>query len=238
MKIISISKDDFIRHRIPALGEKEIHTYILPIHESSLLRDAQGCLCADEQKHMSSLRMEKDRQRFLAAHSFLRRILSVYTGISPHEISFSKGKHGKPFLESASVHFNLSHAGDYAALSFSKNTPIGIDLEICRENVNISSLVRRFFHPEEWELFCALAPDRQADFFFSRWTVREAFLKGIGDGLTMSPSSFYVAADLHSDSHTNCHYRIQKSQEDYSSWHIDPVHAPAGYFCSVAYCIG
>ncbi len=70
----------------------------------------------------------------------------------------------------------------------------------------------------------------QKDFVFRRWTVREAFLKGIGSGLTISPDSFYIQ-ELPSM------FCIKKSQKDYSSWRIEPVPVPDSYYCSIAYQI-
>lgn len=174
------------------------------------------------------------------SHALLRRILSLYLDCPAESISFGAGEHGKPYLldwkmgmsgkNSPPIQFNLSHSGDYAAFAFSSSGPVGIDIEKIRPNLRMEPLVRRFFHPDEYALFSGLDEHRQREYLFRKWTVREAFLKGIGTGLTLDPRSFCVT-----DSGTPGFYRITKSQKDYSSWQIASVPAPADYFCSVAF---
>ena len=198
--------------------------------ELSVLPDA-------EQERGRALRQETDRLAFFAGKILLRSALSSYLNCAPEILSFKTGSHGKPYLFSPSgtisgfrpdIHFNLSHSGSYIAIAFSSAAPIGIDIEKVRKNLRAESLVRRFFHPDEYAQFQNMPEDARQEFIFRRWTVREAFLKGLGDGLSISPGSFLVSG-------LDNGFCIKKSQKDYSSWHISPIPAPDGYYCSIAY---
>ncbi len=202
------------------------------------IADSKHILSAKEQEKSSSLRQETDRICFTASRILLRRLLGLYLDFPAECLLFKTGPHGKPglFFEEnkdalPKIRFNLSHSGGYIALAFSAFFPVGIDIENIRENARIEPLVRRFFHPDEYKAFLKLDPSARQDFFFRRWTVREAFLKGIGTGLTMSPDSFCVEET----SGSSPLFHIEKGQEDYSSWQIMPVPAADGYYCSAAY---
>lgn len=179
-------------------------------------------------------------QHHASSQALLRKILSLYLDCPADSISLGTGEHGKPYLlnwehqsfknDTSPIQFNLSHSGDYAAFAFSSSAPVGIDIEKVRPKLRMEALVRRFFHPGEYAVFSGLDEKAQREFLFRRWTAREAFLKGLGTGLTLDPRSFCVTENESSDL-----YCITKSQEDYSSWQIASVPAPADYFCSVAF---
>lgn len=193
----------------------------------------QTHLCPPDQDTIHIYISRLEGQHHASSQTLLRRILSLYLDCSADSISFGTGEHGKPYLlnkDTFPIHFNLSHSGDYAAFAFSSSGPVGIDIEKVRPKLRMEPLVRRFFHPEEYTVFSGLDEKAQREFLFRKWTVREAFLKGLGTGLTLDPRSFCVTDNGSFDL-----YCITKSQEDYSSWQIASVPAPADYFCSVAF---
>lgn len=233
MKLNYLFPNCLTKKSIPFPDADTIDICIFSIENFSGLLDNMNILSAQEQKKGASFRQEKDRIRFFASRILLRRILSLYLEHPAKELSFQTGPHGKPYLfpndnNFPGIHFNLSHSGEFVALAFSPVSPVGIDIETARANIHAESLVRRFFHPDEYSEFLKLDETGQKNFVFRRWTVREAFLKGTGYGLTISPDSFYVQ-ELPSM------FCIKKSQKDYSSWRIEPIPVPDGYYCSVAY---
>lgn len=248
MKLNYLSPELLTRKKIPLPAGDSIDICIFSIKNHSLLTDNMEILSAQEQQKASSLRQEKDRIRFITSRLLLRRFLSLYLNYPAKKLIFEINKHGKPYLAFAGndcpgIHFNLSHSGEFIALAFSVVSPVGIDIETARENIHMETLVRRFFHPDEYSEFLKLDKTAQKDFMFRRWTVREAFLKGIGTGFSTSPDSFYVqefpsalrnSADRQAAPSV---FRIKKSQEDYSSWRIESIPAPDGYYSSIAYQI-
>lgn len=228
-----LSSEHLLKQTLPLPDNKTIDICIFCIDNFSLLADHMTALSPAEQKRASSLKQEQDQLRFIASRILLRRLLSLYLDLPADALLFQTGEHGKPYLcmdrqDLPQIYFNLSHSGDFVALAFSAATPVGIDIERTRKNIHAETLVRRFFHPDEYSEFLKLNDDDKQAFLFRRWTVREAFLKGLGKGFSISPDSFYIQEHP-------CMYCIKKSQKDYSSWHIVSVPVPKDYYCSIAY---
>lgn len=228
-----LSSEHLFEHTLSLPGKETIDVCIFSIDNFSLLADHMTILSAKEKKKASSLKQEQDRLRFTAGRILLRRFLGLYLDHPSDELLFKTGEHGKPYLctdqhDFPQVYFNLSHSGNFVVLAFSTASPVGIDIERTRTNIHAETLVRRFFHPDEYTEFLKLDEADMQTFLFRRWTVREAFLKGLGKGLSISPDSFYVQEYPYM-------FCIKKSQKDYSSWHIISVPVPKDYYCSIAY---
>lgn len=235
MKLNYLSTNLLTKKNISFPETDTIDICIFSVKNFSYLSKSMNVLSAQEQEKANSFRQEQGRMHFIASRILLRRILSLYLCCPAKELSFQTGPHGKPYLcphknNFPKIHFNLSHSGEFVALAFSSASPVGIDIETVRMKLCVETLVRRFFHSDEYSEFLRLDETGQKDFVFRRWTVREAFLKGIGSGLTISPDSFYIQ-ELPSM------FCIKKSQKDYSSWRIEPVPVPDSYYCSIAYRI-
>lgn len=247
MHIYTIPTDFLLQNSFALPKPETIHVFLFSIKDSALLSQDISALPQAEHQRADTLHIEQDRLRFLVSRTLLRKILSCYLSCPAKDLHFKKGLHGKPYLSDSNqhtpqIHFNISHSGNYIALAFSCTSPVGIDIEQIRKNIRAQALVRRFFHPDELCLFEQLPESEKLPFLFSRWTVREAFLKGLGTGLSVSPSSFFVEKVFvpknqcsSQNGQEDFFYNIKKSQEDYSSWQIRPIASPAGYYCSVAF---
>lgn len=218
------------------LAPGEIHTWIVSIHDASLSREDFHNLSEEEHLRASRLSQPEARLRFLSSHAALRRLLSFYLDCPAQELVFAAGKYGKPYLSYSGglnrpdIQFSLSHSGEFAALAFSCSAPVGIDIEKLRPFDKAFSLADRFFHPEETARLSELEPEEQHRLFFRLWTLREAFLKGIGTGFYTAPDSFCIAA-----SGPNGPYQITQPLEGQEAWELSPIPAPEGYLCSVSF---
>ena len=92
----------------------------------------------------------------------------------------------KPFLPDAQYHFSISHCGDYAAAIVSKESRVGIDVEIPVEK--IEKIMYKFLSEKELDRF-SLVPDvgqaDEVDDFnevTTLWSAKEAVFKWYGDG--------------------------------------------------------
>ncbi|MFF4160848.1 4'-phosphopantetheinyl transferase family protein [Streptomyces sp. NPDC001678] len=139
------------------------------------------------------------RERFVASHVGLRRLLGAYLGLPPERVALTRepcpgcgGPHGRPAVAGASPapHFNLSHAGELALFAFA-DTPVGADVEE-EQPAAVVADVSRMLHPAETAELDAL-PEAERPAAFARcWTRKEAYLKGTGTGLAESPAVTYV----------------------------------------------
>jgi 4'-phosphopantetheinyl transferase len=96
-------------------------------------------------------------------------------------------ENGKPLLPGGPW-FSLSHSGNFACLAVSAASPVGIDLELWREE-DFEALGRTAFHPAELAFFRE-KPGMER--FFAIWTAKESYAKMIGTGFSVEPSCFCV----------------------------------------------
>lgn len=156
-------------------------------------------LLSEEERARAGRFVSAARQaRFVEAHAGLRTILGGYLGLRPGEVAFSKGEHGKPELAGNSgLRFNLSHSRDLAILGVSCGVELGVDVEYIRPAS--AGIAERFFSEPE---IAALAQVQPADYlaaFYACWTRKEAFLKGLGTGISGGLHTFSVSIAMHAE---------------------------------------
>ncbi|MGE5494792.1 MAG: 4'-phosphopantetheinyl transferase family protein [Burkholderiales bacterium] len=126
------------------------------------------------------MRHKKDAQAALTAHRLLCYALKRTYGIEPEAEDWGAGQNGKPYLKNANdIHFNISHSGRIAMCAVNDG-PVGVDVEMVRPFSD--SIIRRIMSAEEKEAL-ASAQDRNR-LFFKIWTLKEAYLKFTGFGIS------------------------------------------------------
>jgi len=152
-----------------------------------------GVLSDAELTRFRRMRSAGKRREYLAGRSAMRRVLGPLIDVEPRDVPIEDGAHGKPEVGGHDgVHVNLSHSGDRALLAVSRRGPIGVDIEAARPGRPFRRLARRFFAPAEYDWLDGLAAGEVADGFYRLWTLKEAYLKAIGTGLTLSSRAFEV----------------------------------------------
>lgn len=177
-------------------GEIHVWCAFLDIPRARLERLA-GSLSGDERSRAARFHFERDRRRFIAGRAVLRAILGRYLAIEPGILELRYAAHGKPQLaerfDSGSLRFNLSHCRGLALYAVTRGREIGIDLEAVQELVDAEAIARRFFSPRENAALQAIPAQHRALAFFNCWTRKEAYVKGLGDGLTHPLDQFDVS---------------------------------------------
>ena len=138
---------------------------------------------------------KKNRHHFIATRALLRKALARYTRINPETLVFSRALQGKPFLFNAPapLYFNLSHSGDFAALAVSSMGDVGVDIEHMRQR-HYLKIVERFFHADEKAQLINCDEAERAHLFYRLWTLKEAFFKATGLGISqgLDKARFYL----------------------------------------------
>ena len=99
-------------------------------------------------------------------------------GLERSAYSIVRPQGGKPYVEKRKgIFFNVSHSGDYVVCAVS-DQDLGVDIE--RRGKARLGVARRFFHPEELACLERLPEDGRDRRFFDYWSVKEAFLKYVG----------------------------------------------------------
>lgn len=145
-------------------------------------------LCPEERARYRRFRFDAHRHQYLVAHAVVRTTLAARLGISPGELRFSVGEHGKPALASQGadrpVHFNLSHTDGLVACAIGP-TEIGVDVEHEDRRVTVVDVARSVFSPLEQETLRQLSGADQRRRFFAYWTLKESYIKAVGHGLSL-----------------------------------------------------
>lgn len=156
-------------------------------------RSIESTLSADEAQRAARFVFPQDRRRFVLSHGHLRGILACYLDCEPGQLEFSANEYGKPALADHSLEFNLSHSGDYALLAVSHQHKVGIDVERVRQDIEFEDLARRFFSQWEYSELMNMPHEQRKTAFFRCWTLKEAYIKAHGLGLSLPLDGFDVA---------------------------------------------
>lgn len=153
-------------------------------------------LSPDERERAQNFLFEKHRKYFIVGRGLLRAILGQYLQQPPAQLHFCYGVNGKPTLCVGGVpqlHFSLAHSEDCAVYGISRDSELGVDIELVRELSDIEAVAKSFFSPEECGDLHSIGLDRRAEAFLNCWTRKEAYLKATGDGLSVPLDRFRVS---------------------------------------------
>lgn len=160
------------------------------------LREEYGALLsAGEREREARFHFEPDRHRFRVTRALARRVLAGYLGIDPRACEFSVNEHGRPYLSNRAADesplcFNLSHTRDLIVLAVSRGREIGVDVERIQSKRRAKDLAERFFANFESERVANATGEERDDLFHQFWTLKEAYIKARGLGLSIPLGKF------------------------------------------------
>jgi 4'-phosphopantetheinyl transferase len=165
-----------------------------------LLETYRAWLSPDETRQSQRFLREVDRRRYLLTRGLARGVLAGYTGEAPAALAFAAQPLGKPILRGASgavaaPHFNLSHTRGLVVLAVCREAEVGVDVEAVDRNLEPLRLAGRHFSPSEHEALVVAADSQRLERFFELWTLKEAYAKALGQGLSLDLASFSVVLD-------------------------------------------
>ena len=173
--------------------------FIAPTKISELLvQYLKTLLSKKEQEKLQHYKNLTAQHTALITRAICRLVLSQYTNTPPSDLSFIKNQHGKPELTNNTnkIRFNLSHNNDLIIIAICAKDDIGCDIENPLRKVNIEPLTRRYFSEQEHLEICTLTPKIQQQRFFEMWTLKEAFVKATGIGISLGLDTFYFDKDV------------------------------------------
>ncbi len=175
--------------------------YVLPedIRDPELLGNYRGLLTRDELARYQRFFFDRDRHLFLVAWALVRTTLSRYADVDPRDWTFATNRHGRPEITGPGaippLRFNLSHTPGLIACIVAVERDVGVDVENTRRRTTGPDIARRFFANAEVEALELLPEDRQQEAFFEYWTLKEAYIKAVGVGISLGLGRFSFALD-------------------------------------------
>ena len=195
---------------------------------------SEKILNMEERQQALAFRFQRDRDLYMAAHLFLRRVLSRYAPIPPDGWQFSRNAYGKPAIANSAygwLQFNLSHTHGLVACAVARDCAVGVDVEGIRNLSDLPGLCQYAFAPVEMaDVLNAPSQQEQTERFFSYWTLKEAYIKARGLGLSLPLQQFaFQCTTGHWQLH--CEPTLQAGGEH---WQSDTIRI--GAHC-LAYCV-
>ncbi len=166
-----------------------IHLWHVHLKASSEeINNLKTLISTEEKQRAERFAFDHLQRRYIITRGRLRQILGQYLNLNPQQISFKYSDKGKPFIPQQNnpdnLQFNLSHSEDKAIYGIRFQGWIGVDIEKIREIKEIDNLTKRFFCSEEFRFIQGLKGQDKQKAFFQIWTAKEAYLKGIGVGIS------------------------------------------------------
>lgn len=130
---------------------------------------------------------------FIQRRAFRRFCGSRVPGVSRplSRIDFKETENGRPYLSDLpDLWFSFSSCGFGFAGAWSSTDGIGIDLEDRIRDVEATELARHFFSTAEVDFIEGVGDQKRKKTFFQFWTLKEAALKSIGEGLPFGLGAF------------------------------------------------
>ncbi|MER6100562.1 4'-phosphopantetheinyl transferase superfamily protein [Streptomyces sp. NPDC001728] len=183
----------------PVAGTPQVWLVDTAAHRVTAARYAPSLLDRQELARAAEFLREADRDAYLCAHVGLRRLLGAYLGLAPRAVTVSRAPcpgcgepHGRPVLPGDALHFSLSHCEGLSLLAFA-TSPVGVDVEAVPPPATVAETAD-VLHPREAAELAALPEAERALAFTRVWTRKEAYLKGLGVGLSEDPAADYVGS--------------------------------------------
>jgi 4'-phosphopantetheinyl transferase len=181
----------------PSLAPGEVHVWRASLAVCPAELERLGGVISDEERARAArFRFDVHRARFVAGRGIQRHVLARYLAVPPDSIRYDFSAHGKPSLAgeaaASGLRFNVSNSDDGLLIALTLRREIGVDLEPVRPSRDRDAVARRFFSGPENEVYGALADDERDAAFFACWTRKEAYIKAVGEGLSMPLHSFDV----------------------------------------------
>lgn len=117
-----------------------------------------------------------------ARRHLVRRFLADRLGSGLHEVMLSATPAGQPVVEGhEGLAVSWSHRAGVLLIGMARRR-VGVDLEVADCVFPADEVVATFFSKKERWAFHRLVPDARLQAFYLLWTLREAYLKALGQG--------------------------------------------------------
>ncbi|WP_019394586.1 4'-phosphopantetheinyl transferase family protein [Priestia filamentosa] len=152
--------------------------------ENTFLRQKLKSLPKYERDKISAYHNWEDRQRSLLAQLYIRKYFTKL--LNTTDFLIERTEKGRPYLSSSQLFngdFNFSHSSDKILCGISTHGKIGVDIE--KAHLIDLSITKYCFTQEEILYYKDLRFEERLSFFFKIWTLKEAFVKTTGEGMSV-----------------------------------------------------
>lgn len=197
------------------------------IKDEALLIKYECLLNEAEKRRWQRFYFAKHRHQYLVTRALVRSVLSFYSDRDPKDWRFGFNAYGKPEIapEQASlpIRFNLSHTDGLVLCAVVLEHDVGVDIEnLQRKPVN-PNIAEHFFSRQEAEWLNALPEWQRSTRFFEYWTLKEAFIKAKGMGLSLPLDQFSFTIEENGPIRVSFDPRLQDDPMHWQFWQLNPT---------------
>ncbi len=179
------------------LPPDEVHVWYLLTDagelDEPLLARYQAWLSDEERARKDRYLFEHSRREYLLTRALVRHTLSRYADVPPPDWTFRANAYGRPDVDVdgyRSLRFNLSNTAGLVACAVVRDREVGIDVEDTARPGETVSIAASFFSPGELRDSGKVRPEGRRSAFFDYWTLKEAYIKARGMGLSIPLDQF------------------------------------------------
>lgn len=170
----------------------------MEIQDPALVEAYSALLTEDERTRQQAFVFAEHRHSYLVTRALIRWGLSRHIpGVEPAAWRFARNEYGRPRVEwpeaGRGLSFNLSHTAGLIVCAITAHRSVGIDVEAVDRRCEIEQIARRYFAPAEAAALGALPASSRRERFFEYWTLKEAYVKAQGAGLSLPLDGFAYA---------------------------------------------
>ena len=196
--------DHFDAHaveRTPAGVENAARVLFAPFrHEPGTTKRCAAILGEKELSRAERFLSPEAEARFLQRRAFRRYCGALALGSRQPlaDIAFSETDKGRPYLQSApnySFSFSASRSGFLGACS--RTHKVGVDFEDKSRSLEAIELAERYFSSAEAQAVRCAQGKAFEEMFYRLWSLKEAALKSIGEGLPFGLDAFQFELTPH-----------------------------------------
>ena len=133
---------------------------------------------------------------FLLGRVMARTLVGRALGLPAREWQWTEGPHGRPDIASPAtpLRFNISHSARLVVCALATGRDVGVDVENLDRRAVEPAVVARYFAPAEIAEINVEATGWERR-FLAYWTLKEAYLKARGIGISVQLADIAFALD-------------------------------------------
>src|SRR5437867_2105719 len=144
-----------------------------------------------EKTRMGQFRFERDRDSYRAAHALARLALSWRErAVPPHAWVFQETSHGRPEIAARrgfpQLRFNISHTRHLVACIVTRELDCGVDVELIDRCSDLHDHAHSVLAPAELATIAGASNTERATLLCRYWTLKEAYAKALGLGMSLA----------------------------------------------------
>jgi 4'-phosphopantetheinyl transferase len=215
-----------------AIAPRQLHLWVLVATEPAAAQ-LELELSAEERRRGQRFVFEHDRLSFRCARGLARRALSAAApAVAPRDWRFRTARYGKPEVLAPlpRLRFNVSHTRGLVACVVALDADCGVDVDRVDRRLDVALLADSVLTASERRALAELPPQARPARFFQHWTLKEAYTKARGLGMSLpfdqvevDPTSSPKKLRLH-----------RRDDDDPSAWQVDQEWLAPNHWLAVA----